>query len=176
MILGNITNDSNTIINGFLFNKINKVNYIETNWKILKNKNIISELIEKELNDNLIYKPKTLKPKLYGLKLHSNFFSKTQVLKYDSNSWLGSNKGKIELKNIYNWISNKYTNVKMYVNSFNDLEIIFDVGCILFKNDFPNSYPQIIIGKTNLSDEVGFFEYNNFEDILNYLKSKIEFK
>jgi hypothetical protein len=174
MILGNITEDGGTTVNGFLFDKENQTRYTETRWRIISEKNIISESIESQLPKQLIYTPATQKQKLQDLKIINEKQSQVISLDFEPQSWLGSEKGKKELKEIFRWFKGEYQNAKMFITETQTLEIKADNIVIFFEKDFPNSPPFIINDKINLTTETGPFVYTDETDILEFIKIKLQ--
>lgn len=173
MILGNITNNGGTTINGFLFDKFNKTNYLETEWKVLDSNNIIENSINKELEKHLVYIPKTKKPILEDLKIVKGKQNEVFKLDFEPHSWLASDKGKKELKEIFSWFNMRFNDAKMFISNSKDLELKAENISILFKNDFPNSHPIINLEDEILTSENDLFEYSDYTDILEFITSKI---
>lgn len=173
MILGNITNKGGTTINGFLFDKYNQTNYSQTQWRVLKSENLLSKAINRDLKKTLLYKPKTRKARLEDLIVIESHENKVLPINFESTSWLASQKGRDELKVIFQWFENRYENAKMYLSESNDLELRAYGISIIFNNNFPQSHP-IITTETNLTTEMGVFEYENEKGIIDFITSKIE--
>lgn len=173
MILGNITDNRGTTVNGFLFDKFNKTNYLETEWEVLTSKNVIGDSINKELEKHLVYIPKTKKPLLEDLKIVKGKQNKIFNLDFEPHTWLASKKGKEELKEIYNWFNMRFSDAKMFISNSKDLELKAENILIQFNNDFPNTYPIIKIEDDLLTSEKGKFEYADYTDILEFITSKI---
>lgn len=173
MILGNITDNGGTTVNGFLFDKYNKTNYLETEWKVLTSNNVIADSINKELEKHLVYLPKTKKPNLEELKIVKGKQNKIFKLDFEPHTWLASKKGKEELKEIFSWFSMRFSDAKMYISNAKDLELKAENISIFFKNDFPNSHPIINLENEILTSEKDLFEYSDYTDILEFITSKI---
>ena len=176
MILGNITDNGGTTINGFLFDKYNKTNYLETEWKVLHSNNIIGNSIDKDLEKHLVYIPKTKKPLLVDLKIVKGKQNEVFKLDFEPYSWLASNKGKEELKEIFSWFNMRFSDAKMFISKAKDLELKAENISILFKHDFPNSHPIINVEDEILTSEKDLFEYSDYTEILEFITSKINNK
>jgi hypothetical protein len=173
MILGNITDMGGTTVNGFLFNQQHQINYTETVWNVLQSENVISKAIEDDLQKSLQYTPKTKKSKLQDLKLMTEGKNAVVSLDFEPESWLGSEKGKQELKEVYNWFTKRFTHAKMFITESKNVELKAESVSIIFNYDFPNSFPKIEIEGNLLTIEKGKFEYDNETDILEFITSKV---
>jgi hypothetical protein len=169
MILGNIRDDKTTI-NGFLFDKENQHRYTETEWRILNMANPFTKEINKILSQKNIYQPQTRKARLTNLKMVNPNNTAVFILSFEPEKWLGSEKGKEELKYVYNWLLRWYPNAKMFVNDAKDLTITTSDFNITFPNNFPDSHPTIICGDKEIRKD-SQFEYSDKEEIILYLRS-----
>lgn len=173
MILGNITDTGGTTIGGFLFDKLNQADYRETEWKVLKTENVIAKAIEEDLNDSLRYIPNTKKAKLQNLKLTSGSENSVFTLDFLPDSWLGSEKGKQELKAVYEWFMVSFPKSGMYITESKNIELKTENVSIVFGYNFPNSFPKITIDGHPVATEKGKFEYQNESDLIEYLSLKV---
>jgi hypothetical protein len=167
MILGNIR-DGKTTINGFLFDKDNQRRYVETEWRILNRKNPFTDEINRILSKKNIYKPDTKNARLANLKTVNFDDSSVFVLDFKPEKWLGSEKGKEELKHIYDRIREWYPGAKMFVNEAQDLTIAASNITIIFQSNFPDSHPVIICKDREIRDD-SRFEYSDKEEIVSYI-------
>lgn len=175
MILGNITPKEQTIVNGFLFDKITQTNYSQTQWNVLNTQNVISKAINNKLKDSLRYIPRTKKAKLHDLKLYPSKQNNVFTLDFKPESWLASQRGKEELKEIFKWFEGSFKEAKMYVTQWDDLELRAEDIKITFGCDFPNTAPKIEILDKLITTEKGSFTYKDTDGILQYLRTKIDF-
>lgn len=173
MILGNIRQNGTTI-NGFLFDHLNYNSYHETNWRILNRENPFNDTINNHLNRRFeffhsnVYNPKTKKAQLVNLRTVNPLNEELYTLDFQPEKWLGSKKGREELKYVFDWLLKKSPESKMFVNDSNDLTIESDSFKIIFSNNFPNVYPTVI-SENNIEKNENKFSYNSADDITNYL-------
>lgn len=173
MILGNITCDGGTTIKGFLFDSENSTKYKETSWRILKSENIISKVINEKIDKRLKYEAKTKRPFLQDLKIHKVDEIVTYPIDLEPKFWIGSEKGKSELNEVFNWFKSRFYDAKMFLTNSHDLEIKSQDITITFYNDFPNSHPKIEIGSECLTKEMSVFNYNDYSDLIKFLSEKL---
>lgn len=173
MILGNITHRGGTTVNGFLFDKDDHAHYTETVWNILTEENPIKRSVERHLKKELQYQPKTKHSKLQDLKLMKGNSQSVFTLDFEPETWLGSENGRQELKLIYDWFSQKFTHSKMLVTESKSVKLISEEIHIIFKEDFPNSHPEIVTGEEPIPMETGRFSYRTADDIIQFIITKI---
>lgn len=177
MILGNICEEGTTI-NGFLFDKDNYCKYYETKWRILERDNPFVENINKQFTrkfrffSNDVYNPKTKNAQLVNLKTVNPINKSIFSLDFKPEKWLGSKKGREELKYVYDWILKDNPEAKLFVNDLNDLTIETEKYKIVFTNEFPNVYPSIFY-ENNIKTNENAFLYNNAIDIVTFLKENL---
>ena len=180
MILGNIREDSTTI-NGFLFDKENGSSYYETKWRIINRENPFNDSINNHLNRKFkffssdVYVTKTKRARLVNLKTVNPINEELYTLDFKPEKWLGSKKGRDELKYVFDWLLKKAPESKMFVNDSNDLTIESNSFKIIFSNNFPNVYPTIISENT-IEKNGNYFLYSSAKDITNYLDGILKIK
>ena len=180
MILGNIREDGTTV-NGFLFDHLNRSNYHETKWRILNRENPFNDSINNHLNGRLkffssdVYNPKTKRARLVNLKTVNPLNEELYTLDFQPEKWLGSIKGREELKYVFDWLVKKSPESKMFVNDSNDLTIESNSCKIIFSNNFPNVYPTVITD-SKVEKSENYFMYNSANDITNYLDGILKIK
>jgi len=153
MILGNIRNEE-TAINGFLFDKHNQCSHFATQWRILERRNPFTDDINSMLSQRgrffskESYLPKTKNARLASLKTVIPANTSVFILDFEPETWLGSAKGKEELKYVYEWIKQRFPDAKMFVNDAKDLSIVAGGFKIVFPKDFPNTHFSVIANNT----------------------------
>lgn len=173
MVLGNITKQQGTTINGFLYDDKTQTNYSETNWKVLKSENVLSKKIRTTLGKELYYQPNTTKPKLQDIR-HFISMGNNNTISFAPNSWLASEKGNRELKGVFDWFQSSFQNAKMLLHPDQTLELRGDTISISFTHDFPNCFPRLVVDGNPLEQGEGKYEYETENDIIQFLNFQID--
>lgn len=173
MVLGNITKQEGTTINGFLYDCKTQTNYSETVWRVLNSENVLSKKIRTSLRKELYYQPTTTKPRLQDIR-HLTSVANTNTVSFAPNSWLASEKGNQELKIVFDWFQSNFQDAKMLLHPDQTFELIGDAISISFTPDFPNCFPRIVVDGNSLMQDEEKFEYETGVDIIEFLKYQID--
>lgn len=174
MVLGNITRNEATTINGFLYDNKTQADYSEISWKVLKSENVLSKKIRTSIPKELYYQPKTKKSRLQDIRLASTIENKVLTLNFKPDSWLASKKGKQELKSVFDWFQSRFQDAKMFFHGNENLELRADAISIIFTHEFPDCFPKIEVEGNSLMQEDGKFDYETETDIVQYIERKLE--
>lgn len=173
MVLGNITNQEGTTINGFLYDYKTQTNYSETVWKVLYSENVLSNNIRTSLGKDLYYQPTTKSPRLQDIR-HFTPSGNKNTISFSVNSWLASEKGNRELKIVFDWFQSNFQDAKMLLHPDQTFELMGDTISISFTPDFPNCFPRIVVDGNTLMQDEEKFEYETEVDIIEFLKHQID--
>ena len=174
MVLGNITKQGATTVNGFLYDSKTLANYSETDWKVLHANNVLSKAIKSRLAKELCYEPKTKRSRLQDIRLVPTVENKILPLNFEPDSWLASPKGKQELKAVFDWFQARFQDAQMLLHENENLELRADTISVIFPREFPNRFPKIEIGGDPLLWEDGKFDYETEADIVQFIECKLE--
>lgn len=173
MVLGNITKQEGTTINGFLYDCKTQENYSETIWKVLRPENALSKKIRTSLKKELYYQPKTTKPRLQDIRIFTSTGNKNTI-SFAPNSWLASQKGNRELKGVFDWFQSRFQDAKMLLHPDQTLELSADTISISFTHDFPDCFPRVVVDGTPLMHDEGKYEYETVNDIIQFLRLQVD--
>lgn len=140
LVIGNVRSGQSTI-NGFFFTEERQHDYSPCPWVVLEGMSPIRKDID-AINSKYIHQPTTEEPQIIDLattSLSSNSFVKPS---FNPEHWLKTELGKTQLKEIYTALVKSYTEVQMFIQDNQALDIKFQSEDERYELNFPANYPD----------------------------------